>query len=96
MGGGESLPSYALVGLALPNDIEDMQIFSKVQIFCVYGCLVIPNLLCHFQQFGCVRSVINIIFLKLLWVVPQGGFEPPRPKAEDFESTKSTSSITAA
>ena len=29
-------------------------------------------------------------------VVPQVGFEPTRPKAEDFESTKSTSSITAA
>lgn len=29
-------------------------------------------------------------------VVPQVGFEPTRPKAEDFESTKSTSSITVA
>lgn len=29
-------------------------------------------------------------------MVPQVGFEPTRPKAEDFESTKSTSSITAA
>ena len=29
-------------------------------------------------------------------MVPQVGFEPTRPKAEDFESTKSTSSITVA
>ncbi len=29
-------------------------------------------------------------------MVPQVGFEPTRPRAEDFESTKSTSSITAA
>ncbi len=29
-------------------------------------------------------------------VVPRVGFEPTRPKAEDFESTKSTSSITEA
>ena len=29
-------------------------------------------------------------------VVPQVGFEPTRPKAEDFESTKSTNSITVA
>ena len=33
---------------------------------------------------------------KLYKVVPQVGFEPTRPKAEDFESTKSTSSITVA
>lgn len=33
---------------------------------------------------------------KLKNVVPQVGFEPTRPKAEDFESTKSTSSITVA
>ena len=32
----------------------------------------------------------------VLSMVPQVGFEPTRPKAEDFESTKSTSSITAA
>lgn len=32
----------------------------------------------------------------IVFVVPQVGFEPTRPKAEDFESTKSTSSITAA
>ncbi len=29
-------------------------------------------------------------------MVPRVGFEPTRPKAEDFESTKSTSSITEA
>jgi hypothetical protein len=37
---------------------------------------------------------INGEFLRS--VVPRVGFEPTRPKAEDFESTKSTSSITEA
>jgi hypothetical protein len=31
----------------------------------------------------------------LLKLVAQGGFEPPPPKGADFESAKSTSSITA-
>ena len=40
----------------------------------------------------------NITYIRGVWgiMVPQVGFEPTRPKAEDFESTKSTSSITAA
>ena len=41
-----------------------------------------------------------VLFEGISWVeeivVPQVGFEPTRPKAEDFESTKSTSSITVA
>ncbi len=43
-----------------------------------------------------VSCIFGLCSKMIVFVVPQVGFEPTRPKAEDFESTKSTSSITAA
>lgn len=48
-----------------------------------------------------MKHSVNVVLLSFAQktshrMVPQVGFEPTRPKAEDFESTKSTSSITAA
>ena|GEM_PF-2307015 len=40
--------------------------------------------------------VVSIILVSIILVVPVGGFEPPRPKASDFESLMSTCSITPA
>ncbi|MEY3090392.1 MAG: hypothetical protein RL113_708 [Pseudomonadota bacterium] len=45
---------------------------------------------------GCALPLSYARIFDIYKVVPQVGFEPTRPKAEDFESTKSTSSITAA
>ena len=45
---------------------------------------------------GTLATELRPLRFIVILVVPQVGFEPTRPKAEDFESTKSTSSITAA
>lgn len=72
----------------------------------IYDCLDIEYYVDNHRE-SSVRMAIawQYIFYFVLFegisgvkeiVVPQVGFEPTRPKAEDFESTKSTSSITAA
>ena len=74
----------------------------SVSIECVYRNLSAK--VCHRVSILYLRENLNGLFVVGKWlkssyfrgVVPPGGFEPPRPKASDFESDVSTDFTTAA
>ena len=61
-----------------------------------YVCLFKLLLYKYCISFACETSQMMLCWGIVCFMVPQVGFEPTRPRAEDFESTKSTSSITVA
>ena len=92
------------MGISSPSQRPDSN--ENDEIICSYHCPIGIEYIDDHRE-SSVRMAIEwkYIFNFVLFegisiikqrVVPQVGFEPTRPKAEDFESTKSTSSITAA